>query len=480
MRRALLIARREYVAYVRTVGFWLSLLILPLVVGMSAAIPILMKQADESRAVAIADFSGREVGPALVAAFDRRFEEAQARELAQAAEAESGPAAAETVRAEIDRGGLAAGRAALARAAPKASAGLKPLARRVVVNPPPAPVAAAGSPDAAEAAARDYFKSLDKGDPGLDAIVILQGDREQPRVSLWSRRVTDDVSVDAVRDAMGDVMRAAAYQAAGVDQARVRAIEAAEPEVDVFSPEAASARGEVSMRDQIPVFVGLGAGFLLWSLIMTAAGILMNSVMEEKSNRVLEVLLSSATTAEILSGKVLGVAGIALTVLLVWGALALGVLNLMAPSWLTDLGPVFADGALWGVIALYFIGGYLMYGVLFAAIGAFCETPRDAQTLMGPIMIFLMVPLFVMQLALRSPDLPVLRILSWVPFFTPFLMSARAPTDPPAMEVGGTLLAMAVVAAALMWLGGRAFRAGALSTGKLEWKALLSALRRGA
>lgn len=60
------------------------------------------------------------------------------------------------------------------------------------------------------------------------------------------------------------------------------------------------------MRDRMPSFIGLGAGFLLWSLVITGASILLNSVMEEKSNKILEVLLSSASATEILTGKVLG------------------------------------------------------------------------------------------------------------------------------------------------------------------------------
>ncbi|WP_419756702.1 ABC transporter permease [Brevundimonas sp.] len=76
------------------------------------------------------------------------------------------------------------------------------------------------------------------------------------------------------------------------------------------------------MRDRIPSFVGLGAGFLLWSLVITGASILLNSVMEEKSNKILEVLLSSASATEILTGKVLGVALLTLTVMAVWGGSA--------------------------------------------------------------------------------------------------------------------------------------------------------------
>lgn len=93
-----------------------------------------------------------------------------------------------------------------------------------------------------------------------------------------------------------------------------------------------------------------------------------------------------------------------------------------------------------------------------------------AQTLMGPIMMILVVPILVMQMALTSPDAPVVKVLSWIPFFTPFLMSARAPSDPPLIEVVLTLIGMFATAAFMVWIAGRAFRAGALSDVKLSWK----------
>ena len=135
-----------------------------------------------------------------------------------------------------------------------------------------------------------------------------------------------------------------------------------------------------------------------------------------------------------------------------------------------DIGSVLMSNGLLIYFLLFMVGGYLMYAVLFAAIGAFCETPRDAQTLMGPIMMVLIVPILVMQMALTSPDAPVVRILSWIPFFTPFLMSARAPSDPPLVEVILTLIGMFATAAFMVWIAGRAFRAGALSDVKLSWK----------
>ena len=138
------------------------------------------------------------------------------------------------------------------------------------------------------------------------------------------------------------------------------------------------------------------------------------------------------------------------------------------------------NGGMLGYFAAYVVGGYLMYAVLFAAIGAFCETPRDAQTLMGPIMMILVVPMIAMQMALQTPDAPVVQILSWVPFFTPFLMSARAAVRA-AADRGRSAPWRGMFAFALLmvWIAGRAFRAGALSDVKLSWKSFAGAIRGG-
>ena len=143
------------------------------------------------------------------------------------------------------------------------------------------------------------------------------------------------------------------------------------------------------------------------------------------------------------------------------------------------VGEVLLDGGMLGYFIAYAGGGYLMYAVLFAAIGAFCETPRDAQTLMGPIMMVLTVPILVMVLAVQTPDSPVVQILSWIPFFTPFLMSARAPSEPPMIEVVGTMAGMFAFALLMVWIAGRAFRAGALSDVKLSWRGFAGAIRGG-
>ena len=342
----------------------------------------------------------------------------------------------------------------------------------------PADLSAAAPGAAQEAVVRRYLTDETPKAQRLDAVVFLTRTPEGPAARVWAARATDDTVEDFVRRALRDENRDTVLREAGIDRAVVERVDAFRPEINVFSPRSASG-GEVSFKDRLPGIIGLAFSFILWSLIITGASILLNSVMEEKSNKILEVLLSSASATEILTGKVLGVAMLTLSVLVVWGGIGAVGLITAAPSVAGDVAAVLMTNGLIFYFIGYIVGGYLMYAVLFAAIGAFCETPRDAQTLMGPIMMVLVVPLLVVQMALVNPDAPAVKFLSWVPFFTPFLMSARAPSGPPLIEIIGTMAGMFAVALLMVWLAGRAFRAGALSDVKLSWKSFGQAISGG-
>jgi ABC-2 type transport system permease protein len=461
MKRILLIARREYAAYAKTVGFWLSLLAFPIFGVLGGAIPILMSSSQPVSAVVVFEDSPQAAGLAAAVQNSLREEQARRAALRQEAETKIQAAAGGTTGGNMAKGALS---------------GLE--GPRMTFVAPPADLAAAAPGEAREAVARRYLGDEVAEDQRLDAVVLLNREVGLPTARVWSRKATDTAVERFVSDALKDENRRAVFERAGIDPAVVSATAAFEPDVTTLSPRSASG-GEVSFRDKLPGIIGLASGFILWSLIITGASILLNSVMEEKSNKILEVLLSSASATEILTGKVLGVAFLTLTVLLVWGGI--GAFGLIAglPQYAPMVGEVLLEGGMLGYFIAYAAGGYLMYAVLFAAIGAFCETPRDAQTLMGPIMMILVVPLLVMQMALRTPDAPVVQILSWVPFFTPFLMSARAPSEPPMFEVVGTMAGMFAFALLMVWIAGRAFRAGALSDVKLSWKSFAGAIRGG-
>jgi ABC-2 type transport system permease protein len=293
-------------------------------------------------------------------------------------------------------------------------------------------------------------------------------------VDLWTKNLSDSTLNDAVQTAVGEAEHSQAMREAGLTPAVIAAIDQATPQVRTYSPKAAG--GRVSLRDQLPALVGFGLGFLLWMVVLTSTTLLLNSVIEEKSNRVLEVLMSSASIPEILGGKILGVAGLAATVLVVWGIMGSIALNRFAPGMTGDILQAVLSRGLIVYFALYFIGGYLMYASIFAAIGAFCETVREAQTLVGPLMMLLIVPIMFMSMTITRPDAPMLDVLSWIPPFTPFLMAARVASGPPLWEVLGTLVVMFATAAVVVWISARAFRAGALSTAKLDRKRLFATL----
>lgn len=460
MKRILLIARREYGAYAKTVGFWLSLLAFPLFAVLGGVLPALMMSAEPVRNVVVVEEGPQALG--LAAAVQGAVRLEQERRGARMAEA----------AAEVEKQGGQAG----ASAAGEALSRLGGLRLRIVAAP--AELSAAQPGEAREVIARRYLGDAVPEADQLDSVVLLNRIDGKPTARVWTRRATDDTVEDFVREALKDANRREAFEQAGINAAVVEQTERFVPDITALSPKSATG-GVVSFRDRLPMIIGLVSGFLLWSLVITGASILLNSVMEEKANKILEVLLSSASATEILAGKVLGVAMLTGTVMLVWGGI--GTFGLIAanPETAVMVGEVLLEGGMLGYFAAYAVGGYLMYAVLFAAIGAFCETPRDAQTLMGPIMMVLTVPIFVMIMAAQTPDSPVVQMLSWIPFFTPFLMSARAPSEPPMIEIVGTMAGMFGFALLMVWIAGRAFRAGALSDVKLSWKSFAGAIRGG-
>jgi len=472
MSRLLHIARREYLAYVRTAGFWLSILALPLVMGISIGAPILMSRSAQPERLAIVDLTGQGLGQAVTRALDEEQARAVGRALRTAAVAAGGPTAGEAVRKAQAQGGEAQARQALAALNPAVAERFKaPKASSVRQAPPKTAL------EARDARAAGLVLRREIAEGRLDTGLILSGRDDAIVMDLWSRNLAAPALEGELRGHVTDIMRERALMRSGVAPATLKAADALKPTVNSLSPKAASGE-KVSLRDRLPTYVGLAMGFLLWSMVMTGAGILLNSVIEEKSTKILEVLLSSASVPEIMGGKILGVAGLTGTVIGLWSLVGVGAMLAFAPGLAGDLGAVLVGKGLLLYFAAYLVGGYLTYASLFAGIGAFCESQRDAQTLLGPIMLVMSVPIIFMSQAIRTPDSPILNILSWIPPFTPFLMPARIAGDPSMVQVVGTTVLMLVTTVLIVWISTKAFRAGALATGKVDFKGLIGRLLR--
>jgi ABC-2 type transport system permease protein len=424
MSRLLRIAAREYLSYVRTVGFWLSLIAMPLVLSASLSIPAMMDRTAPPTRLAIVDFSHQGYGEALAA------------------------------RLRQDSSG-----------------------KGPVLVPAPPEVQAA--PDLATAG--DRLHKLLSGDAAhdhdarqLDAAAVIDREGGALVLNLWTTNLVDGRLQGALQDDLGELERRHSLIDEGVSPKLIDTADQAAPRLVVYSPKA-EAHGKVSLKDELPQIMGFAMGMLLWSTVISGAGILLNSVIEEKSSRILEVLLTSASTTEVMGGKILGVMAVTGTVLAAWISVGSTAAAFMMPGLLGQITAVLFSGGLVIYFGLYLVLGYLLYASIFTAVGAFCETVREAQTLLGPLMVILSIPILFMAQSINHPDAPILAGLSWVPLFTPFLMAARVASDPPLWQIAGTLALMLATTAVVIWLSGRAFRAGALSIGKVDRKMILAA-----
>lgn len=204
-----------------------------------------------------------------------------------------------------------------------------------------------------------------------------------------------------------------------------------------------------------------GLAYLLFIALMSAAPQLLTAVVEEKMSRISEVLLASVSPGRLMAGKLLGVSAVTVLLALIYVA---GILYLAASSGQAGLVPI--PLLLW--FAVFLLTAVLMFGSIFIAIGSACSDLKDSQSMMQPVIFFLLLPILAAPVVIRSPDTTLSVVLSMIPMFTPFLMLVRlALTPPPPIwQVVLSLLLTGLATSALIWAAGRIFRVGLLMQGK--------------
>jgi ABC-2 type transport system permease protein len=221
MSRILLIARREYGAYARTVGFWLSLLAFPLFAVLGGLVPIMMRSNEPVREVVLIE-EGVEAQGLAAAVRDALNDDVERR----------GAAAREAAEKAQETAGAAGG-----GAASNALAALSKPRMRIVASP--AAITAAAPGEAQDAVVRQYLGDEVARADRLDAVVFLTRVNGVPAARVWSARATDDTVQDFVRSALKAANRKAVLETAGIDPAVVDATERFRPEVKAFSPRSA-------------------------------------------------------------------------------------------------------------------------------------------------------------------------------------------------------------------------------------------------
>lgn len=225
---------------------------------------------------------------------------------------------------------------------------------------------------------------------------------------------------------------------------------------------------DVKSGEKANKYAPFGFVYLLWVAIFTAAQMLLTNTVEEKSNRIIEVLLSSVSPLELMSGKIWGIAATGLTIVGSWVVCTLlGVW--LAPRLITGMDfplmEVIGDPLYLISFVAYFLGGYLLFAAILVGLGSVTNSLKEAQNLLQPVFVLMMVPLVSMFFVVQEPNGTVAKVLSYIPLFTPFTMMNRAGGPPAAYEyvITGLLLLVSVIVA--FRLAGKVFRIGVLMTG---------------
>ncbi|MDA1259370.1 MAG: ABC transporter permease [Planctomycetota bacterium] len=526
MRNAYLVATREYAENARTKGFWVNLLMFPILLVASVKVPeLLQDKAKPVRHFVLLDQSGEFEG-AVQKGIDRAHNRKVAGALLKHAQVWSDPKKApeapdvdwtqlpadqmgnfdpsqdplEQFEAMVGQGEIAEAfsdpaaikafesvlRASMKPDAPEFSAPRRDYERVELPEgvDPTAPVMEIAK------GLKPYLSGgkMPGSDRGLFALVVIPPDAAQrlkrptdgamaaknqqhgaDGVQFWSSNLTDQEFREEVQSALDAEVRAREFERRGVDEKTVKEVQQTRIQFASFDPTKAEGDERVSIADTLRKWAPVGFVYLLFVAIFNTVVMLLNNTVEEKSNRIIEVLVSSATPGEIMMGKLMGIAGVGLTMLCAWVLSLLGVLMWFAgPSvqWAGPLLDVIRSSGLLPLFAFYFVGGYLIFAGIFLAVGSLCSTVKEAQNFVGSAIILLMVPLFTMVFVAQEPNGTLATVMSWIPIYTPFVMMNRAAADPPLFELWGTGILMAVTAIGMLWLSGKIFRIGILRTGQ--------------
>jgi ABC-2 type transport system permease protein len=248
---------------------------------------------------------------------------------------------------------------------------------------------------------------------------------------------------------------------------------------------------EENSAREFKMILGLFAGYLIYMFVFLYATQIMRGVIEEKTSRIVEVIISSVKPMQLMLGKIIGIAGVGFLQFVIWVGLTAALYVGLSATLLADAfnpetiaqmqAQPEAGGMATEVLSalqsinyplvltsflFYFIGGYLLYGALFAAVGSAVDAESDTQQFMLPLTLPLILALLVSMRIMESPDSPLAFWFSIIPFTSPVVMMVRIPFGVPMWELGLSMVLLVVGFLGTTWLASRIYRIGILSYGK--------------
>ena len=296
-------------------------------------------------------------------------------------------------------------------------------------------------------------------DSSLQALIIISSNADGPSTELLIPSEASPRHTTILEKSLREAVTRVRVSKADEDYERITKL-LARPKIDTrrVSPDGSESNENAQLRMLVPA----GFMFLLWMAVITSGNYLLTSTIEEKSSRVMEVLLSAVSPIELLCGKLVGQAGVAGVMLLMYGGVGLAGLGAVA---MLDVVPL--PHLLWLVV--WFPLAYFTVAAIMVSLGSAVSDLREAQSLIGPAMILLTLPLILWFPIVENPNGTLATVCSFIPPAAPFVMILRLTGANEPVPLVQALLAMFVSAAtvvAILWAGARVFRVGVLMQGK--------------
>lgn len=228
--------------------------------------------------------------------------------------------------------------------------------------------------------------------------------------------------------------------------------------------------------------LGLVLGMLLYMVIILYGQMVLTSVVEEKASRVIDVMVTSCRPFQLMMGKILGIASVAITQIAIWALLVIGASKFIVPAvFATDVAAMndmmlqtlvgtFGDTAyiatLFCYLLLFIIGGFLLYASLYAAAGSAVDSVQDGQQFNTIIMLPIIFSMIIMTSVFNDPNSPMVFWASLIPFTSPVVMIARIPFGIPTWEIATSLVLLYASFIVTTWLASRIYRVGIFMHGK--------------
>lgn len=275
-----------------------------------------------------------------------------------------------------------------------------------------------------------------------------------------------------IENALSNIVTDMRIQQQGLDAERIRRMNRP---VDLNALPAV-AEGEEKKNPGFTFVLAYFLGFFIYITMFIYGAMVMRSVIEEKTSRVIESVISSIKPFQLMAGKIFGVGAVGLTQFLIWGT-AMGLLSLYGamlastvisdPETLREVSRFTVPLTAVGFFVLFFVLGYFLYSTIYAGIGAMVNSDQEAQQLLLPVSLLIVVPIVMIVYIIGNPSSPTSVLMSLVPFFAPIIMLTRIVVEmPPLWQILLSIALIILTTLGMIWLVGRIYRVGVLMYGK--------------